>query len=482
MSDPRGKLQSMFAEANRFPNFGDIIVEICITGVRCHQNTRIEIANPITAFCGLNGTGKSTILQLAATAYRPEFGAPFNISDFMAVSALDPRPFADHAKVEFKFWTEARTTRTLTFSRSTRSTRWQGYTRRRPGNVFFAGIGMYLPRIEQPSFISRASKFKVSQSNDLVGRIREWTCRILGQSYSRLVSHILNVRDRRGGKITAVERDAIGYSEAHMGFGEARTIHIVSTLEAIPDESLVLLEEPETSLHLSAQHEFGRYLIDVALQKKHQILLTTHSEFLLQALPSASRIYLERSDSGIRSIPGLTAIEARSLMALGHSKALTVLVEDECAKAVLSEIVRRHDSAFLKSLNICVGGDKDRIRNTVLGLKDTFILIAAVRDADKEHSPKDNIFKLPGSKPPEQELFGSKAVAEHIQKHYAMSLGDFLIEVAGMDYHSWCERLATRVAGDRAAVTWELAREYARALPEIESSNLVTLLKEATRQ
>jgi predicted ATPase len=482
MSDQRDVLQRMFDETNRFANFGDAIVEIGVSGVRCHQNTRIQFGSPISAFCGLNGTGKSTLLQLAATAYRPPLDEPYNISDFMVVSALDPNPFAPHAKVEFKFWSEQRTARTLTFSRSTLSTRWRGYNRRREGGVFFAGIGMYLPRTEQPSFAARAPKLKVTESQDVIGRIYTWTCKILGQNYNKIVSHLLNVTDRRGGRISTVHKGQIGYSEAHMGFGEARTIHIVSTLETIPDKSLVLLEEPETSLHLSAQHEFGRYLVDVARHKRHQVLLTTHSEFLLQALPSASRLYLEKSDSGIRVIPGLTAVEARSLMALGHQKALTVLVEDECAKAILSEIVRRHDLSFLQSLNVCVGGDKDSIRNTVVGLKKTTILIAAVRDGDKAGSPSENIFKLPGSLPPEKELFQAAAVETYVKDHYGLQLSDFRSEIDGVDHHSWCERLAVRIGADERALTWELSRVYARALPESETSTLVNLLKEATRR
>src|SRR5262249_13844329 len=137
-----------------------------------------------------------------------------------------------------------------------RSRRWSGYGRRRRRTVFFAGIGMYLPRHEQPSFVSRARNLAISNSKDVVGRVHEWTCRILGNNYTKLVSQILNIRDRRGGRISSVQKDLITYSEAHMGFGEARTIHIVSTLESLPDRSLILIEEPETSLHLSAQHEF----------------------------------------------------------------------------------------------------------------------------------------------------------------------------------------------------------------------------------
>ena len=65
MTDPRNILQDKFAESDRFSNFGNVLTQMDIQGFRCHQNTVIDIRCPITAFCGLNGTGKSTILQLA---------------------------------------------------------------------------------------------------------------------------------------------------------------------------------------------------------------------------------------------------------------------------------------------------------------------------------------------------------------------------------------------------------------------------------
>ena len=72
MSDQRKVLQSLFADGNRFANFGEILTRIHIQGFRCHDSTVVEISSPIAGFCGLNGTGKSTLLHLAAAG--PEAG------------------------------------------------------------------------------------------------------------------------------------------------------------------------------------------------------------------------------------------------------------------------------------------------------------------------------------------------------------------------------------------------------------------------
>jgi len=58
---------------------------------------------------------------------------------------------------------------------------------------------------------------------------------------------------------------------------------------------IVLIEEPESFLHPSAQAEFGKLLQDLATEFKIQILITTHSPFLLSNLDDpTSNILLER--------------------------------------------------------------------------------------------------------------------------------------------------------------------------------------------
>lgn len=75
-----------------------------------------------------------------------------------------------------------------------------------------------------------------------------------------------------------------------MGFGEGRTLYLVDLLENSPEQSLFVIEEPETSLHEHAQHELAKYLLDVCFRRHHQVILSTHSDQILSALPSASRL------------------------------------------------------------------------------------------------------------------------------------------------------------------------------------------------
>lgn len=485
MSDPRNQLQGMFDISNRYDTFGDVLTRMHVKGFRCHQDTIIDVESPITAFCGLNGTGKSTLLQLASAAYKSPITQtkPYYIKDFIVVGTLDPHPFKDDASVEYRFWQGNTSTKPLTLSRNSRTRRWQGYGRRPERSVFFAGIGLYLPKIEQRDFIVRnANQLVVSSSSAVNDRIKRWTCQVLGCSYDTIHSNQVSYSHRTG-KVLQVERVGEKYSEAHMGYGEGRSQHLIAILETLPDQSLVLIEEPETSLHPGAQYQFGKYLMDVSKTKKHQIFLTTHSEHLLEALPSKSRVYLHKREAEIDVITGLTSSQAKSLMTDGHHKALCILVEDECAKAILTETIRRIDQGFLRSVGIYVGGDKQRLASTIRTLSDTGLLVAAVRDGDVEDSPRENIFKLPGTLPPEKEVFCSTAVKSYMSDEYDICLEDFSAAyLSGVNHHGWISKLSIHIAQDKAALMWEISKVYARGLSESEAASLIDLLKEAAGQ
>jgi predicted ATPase len=484
MSDPRSVLQAKFQEQTRFDNFGALLVQMRVSGFRCHSDTIVEIKSPITAFCGLNGTGKSTLLQLAAVAYkRPQPEGPgYYIRDFLVVGVLDPSPFRQDARVEYKFWQKDRTQKTVSISRKAVKSNWSGYRRRLERPVQFAGVGLYLPRIEMRDFIVRhASKLRVDRSDIVTQNVHDWTCRIMDRKYVEIKRHTVSYSGRTKG-IVSVERNGNKYSEAHMGCGEGRIQYLVATLEELPPKSLVLIEEPETSLHPHAQKVFGEYLVDVSTRLGHQILLTTHSEPLLTALPSMSIVYVHHSDQRIDLVHGLTAAQARSLMSKGLSKALNILVEDTVAEAILTEILRRVDVTLLPMFDIYPSGGQTELRTTMKTIDIAHFPIAAVLDGDMHALPKENIFKLPGTLPPEKELFANDAVKAHMQKIYHLSLQDFATGLMGIDHHYWCEHLANHIAVNEAALVWEIARVYAQSIPETQADSLAQLLREASRK
>ena len=343
-------------------------------------------------------------------------------------------------------------------------------------------MGLYLPSVEQRDFVVRhAEKITIDDTTSITASSKETICKILSCSYDQIDANTVSYQNRKR-KVITVARSGNNYSEANMGCGEGRVQYIIRVMETLPEKSLVLLEEPETSLHPSAQAEFARFLIENCAEKRHQIILTTHSEFILQTLPPESRIFFHRAPTGIDLIPGLTASQAKSMMSGGHTKAIDVLVEDKCAKHILNELIRRIDQNFLKSIAIHPFGDENLVGKTVAKLQEIGIPIAAVRDADKKGRPSQNIFKLPGSQAPEKEVFANTDVHKHILSTYGIRLKDFMVTLRKIDHHDWFSRLAIELSIDESSLMCELARIYAKSVPEPEAFSLTNQLKAAIKK
>ncbi len=115
-------------------------------------------------------------------------------------------------------------------------------------------------------------------------------------------------------------------------------------------------------------------------------------------------------------------------------------------------------------------------------LAETGLPVAAVRDGDKPGNPKENVFKLPGTLPPEKELLLNGSVQTHLSNVYGLNIPEFLAISIGVDHHEWFGMLACSGAVAEGALVHEAAKTYATSLPESEVDALTDQLKEAVRR
>ena len=493
MANDKNALQKKYQLRSRYPNFGNILSGMRIMGFRRHGDTIVEFKSPVTAFSGLNGSGKSTILELAACAYVNQEGSTFYISQFFAISPLDPSPFQPDARVSFSYWNGNDDSDTINIARSRTRSAWEGYDNRRQRPVFFPQSHLHQPRGLRKDFVLRNSgKLEVEKSKPVSSETLVWCSQILGKSYSCLDEATVRFR-KQSTPVLAAEHNSLSYSESHMGFGEGRVQTLVHQLEACPPKSLILLEEPEIALHQSAQYELALYFIDLACRKGHQILLTTHSNYLLNGLPQASVVYLETTTRGIELLNGISSDMTLSLLSGGHPRTLTVLVEDDCAKIVLSAILRRTDQHFLKNVDICTagalfddgnreGGGCKEIITAMKVLAGTGLNICAVLDGDINVDGYSGlpVFKLPGELPPEKELLSNADVCTYFEQEYGKDIGDFLS--ARIDHHHYFRELAHIYNANEQALVSQAAEIYAKSVTPTELATLTERLKETAAQ
>jgi hypothetical protein len=215
------------------------------------------------------------------------------------------------------------------------------------------------------------------------------------------------------------ERDdsgSIAYSEFHMSAGEQAILRLSKDISAL-NGALILIDEIEAGLHPFTQQQLMLELQRLALRNDLQIVVTTHSQVVLDAVPPEGRIFLERTKDNVEIQPPYKDIIQKAFYGRSINK-LSILCEDEVAEALLRGVVDLFNIKFnFTNSDIEVGRDtgKDEFPHHVKAIANfkqlndfIFILDFDARDkeADMLKIGRDlgqytKIFFLPGPESPE---------------------------------------------------------------------------------
>ena len=161
---------------------------------------------------------------------------------------------------------------------------------------------------------------------------------ILGRVYSEvaIIRHTFFNCDAYSAIMKVAE---LKYSEAFAGSGEFAVIRMVIGVMTAQERSLILLDEPEVSLHPGAQDRLMTFLAKMVKLKKHQFVIATHSPAIIRHLPPDAIKVFVMSKSGKVVVPSQKALPEEAFFHLGEPipGKITVVVED----ALAEEIVRR---------------------------------------------------------------------------------------------------------------------------------------------
>jgi len=156
-----------------------------IRGFRGVQELTLQIASPVTALSGMNGTGtgKSTIAQLATCGYRKASTAAnrrYYVKEFFPVSAADPEPFAGNAQVVYSYCVErGGEAQRVTVSRTT--SEWSGYKRQPERSCHYIGFTQFIPKVERRDMsIYSGHRIELAEPEDLDDSTAGFIGQILG--------------------------------------------------------------------------------------------------------------------------------------------------------------------------------------------------------------------------------------------------------------------------------------------------------------
>lgn len=479
MTDIKKVLLSKFQGTNLYSNFGAAIKSITINGFRGISNLRIDFEYPITAISGTNGSGKSTIGQLVVCAYKqPQTNKKYRrryVKDFFPVSQLDPNPFTSGASVKFQYATNTPQSQDLTVSRT--ASEWSGYKRQPERHSFYVGFALYIPKVERKDLsIYKPGSFTVGTKRIISDEIKSQVSSILNNLYDEVAFQAISHRNRTI-ELGLVQKYGYAYSENNMGFGEGRLMYMIDLFENEPDNSLFVLEEPETSLHEDAQYKFIKYLMDVCDRKKHQIILSTHSSIILDALPPEGRKFIIRDINGVKILDRVSASRAKSILTDGNAKALIICVEDNFAFLKLQEAIRKLRPGLLSSLKISPMGDTKAVADTVKLLRGMNIKAIGIRDADVGENTTEKLFKLPGTLPPEKEVYEKPDVQAALNLKYNINIPVIFSGTTDIDHHNYGEILSKKACCSEEAMHLDAINAYFNAVGINVFDNLMTIIE-----
>lgn len=418
-----------------------------IRGLRGWNGQRIGFEFPIVAISGENGSGKSSIIQAAASVYR-ESNLPtgkYYASEFFPSTAWDK---ITDASIKFSAREgEKRTEATIRKP----SERWKGNTGRPVRPVLYFDLSRVLPVGGRVGYakIAKSKHTELTAQSLLFEQNRlDRLSYILNHKYTAARMALTDIDAER--RVPVLQQKATGYSGYHQGQGETTITELIQS--DFPKYGLVLIDEIESSLHPRAQRRLIRDLANVAREREVQIILTTHSPYILEELPEKARMQIFWSEDDRKVMTGVSAQFAMSKMDDAPHPDCEVYVEDEASKALVAEILSVRSRDYVGRIQIftfgaaSVGYQLGQMVHNKRFPRPTAVFL----DGDCKASPGCHV--LPGIDAPERAVFeGLKALGwRDVWTRVKRSLSDVgaACEVAMnlSNHHDWTEYAAKQMS------------------------------------
>lgn len=409
-----------------------------IAGVRGWAGQRIDFQFPIIAIVGENGSGKSTVLQAAAAAYRSDDKERY-ASDFWPDT---PYEKISGATLRFSY-RQGQDSQTKTVRKPTN--RWRGNPERPERRVSYVDLRRIQPVNARMGY-ARILKTGVTEGPFTAfdaARLQRLT-QVVGKHYTSAGISVTNAGVDK--PIPVLELGGLRYSGFHQGAGEIAAAELLAV--DYPRYGIVLIDEIETSLHPRAQRRLMRDLARVARELELQIILTTHSPYVLDELPPEARIYLMDGAGGKTVVTGVSPEFAMTRMDEEQHPECDIYVEDSRAATLVAEILVASDRDLLtRSKIIPFGAASVGIALGQMVAHNRFPRPSLVfLDGDQAAAPGCHL--LPGDDAPERIVFadldaaGWPGVAARLGRGAGETIDALRRSMTLQNHHDWVRQAA----------------------------------------
>lgn len=475
------KIMKQFQHGDSTSEWKQFIKSIKITNIHGWTGQEMIFKFPVVAIVGENGIGKSTFLKASVCAYKNESGKTFYPSNMFVKTQWDESALSG-ATIEYKVrqGTEEKSLRW-------RKTKDWGFTPKqgKPSrNVFYLDISRTLPLDATAGYAKIAKLANEEAGTETL--LTEETVRklsyVLGHQYNNARFVGTNVDTNR--EIGLLTKNYGEISQFHQGAGEDSILDLFRLLQNIPNQSLLVIDEVENSLHPQAQRRLVKYLLELSRVKKLQIILSTHSPFVLEELPSIARIMLIQLAEKKDILYDVSSSFALSTIDDVPHPELYVFLEDDEAVTFFWEILKTDSDHYYEYSNKIsarsVGSYS--VVNTLhqLGTSNKLPyknLCIVDGDVSKNNS---SCLSLPGTQAPERQVILDLKDRNwnNLDERFGVGAGSlfkiFDDAIINPDHHNWTEYIGNQIKKSKDIVWSIFVEEWCKQCADpIELSNFI---------
>jgi predicted ATPase len=477
ISSEMKRLTAKWKAGNGWPKKLD---SIDIRGIRGWTGQRFEFRFPIMALTGENGAGKSTVLQCAAAVYEssPDLQAlAYGLPTRQYASSFFPETIWETVHdVEIAYAVREQNDRHNGTIRRP-GERWRGNPERRSRDVRYIDLSRIQPVSARAGFNMLANpKLKETEAQHFdeprLARLNQ----IMGRHYDSARMALTTASEKR--RIPIMSAMGSTYSGFHAGAGETTVTEFLD--RDIPKYSVVLIDEIESSLHPRAQRRLMRDLANKCREYDLQVLLTTHSPYILDELPLEARAYIMQSQTGTREfVYGVSSDLAMSKMDdIAHYEC-DVFVEDKRAEIMLIEIAAAHKKDLVRRFQVVPYGAASvgkALGQMVAGNR--FPRPSCVF-LDGDQGQAMGCHSLPGVDAPEEVVLGGlrakewQGIAQRTGRAHAAIVDACTRAMAIDDPHEWVNQAASTLVIGGDALWGSLCAQWAATCLSPEAATKV---------
>lgn len=387
--------------SNNLPKSVDFLTQLNIKQLKNIKDLSMSFDENkrLVAIFGENGCGKSTVLYALACVFQnikikkiekgKEFithtiGEDYRFTDFFPPTSLGQW---NDSELELTY-TENHQTKSKTYKKGKR---WTRYEDRPYREVYFLGINICVPQIELET---KTSQIKIEQDKDseLKSRVIKDISTVMNRVYEK-ISFTNNK------KYKLAELSNVSYPSIFMGAGESKIIEILRVLHSAGNNSLILIDELDLTLHTFALKKLLKIMTKISEEKNLQIIFTTHREDILSFDEVKGKIDIKYITNRLsEKTECLNNITSDGYLELTGSDMVEnfVYVEDNVSKTIVKEFLLKNNISH--NTRVLTYGAIDNAFTIACGLHlsntEEFDKYIFVLDGDKYQSDDEKMTQI----------------------------------------------------------------------------------------